>query len=157
MSESAIPQAPVLTMLCLSAPAAEPYTTGEFKWTSSPPLVTPASSVFQSDLDNVHIILVTPAGEPITKSKHMLLQTMSEEQTTDFATVDAGNGVRTITNIGKHPWRVRRLQGTVKFKSFGGLQVQSLDFNGRPRGAPTNAGELKLAPDTVYYLVTRGR
>lgn len=113
--------------------------------------------VLRSDLDNVHIILVALDGKPLASSGRMLLQAMSEEQATDFTTVDAGDGVRKITNIGKDPWRVKKLQGTVKFKSSAGLQVQPLDFNGRAKGVASHTDELKLVPDTLYYLVTRAR
>lgn len=109
----------------------------------------------QSDLDNAHIILVSLDGEPIGKSKRMLLQVMSEEKATGFATEDAGNGIKKITNIGRDPWRVKALQGSVKFKNGGALQMQPLDFNGYPIGTATRTTEIKLAPETIYYLVTR--
>ncbi len=109
----------------------------------------------QSELENAHIVLVALDGEPIATSKRMLLQAMSEEQPTDFATEDAGNGSKKITNIGKDPWLVKKLSGTVKFNSARGQQIQPLDLNGRPTGTPADAGDLQLAPDVVYYLVTR--
>ena len=45
------------------------------------------------------------------------------------------------------------VSGTVRFKSA--VKIQPLDFNGYPTGTPTTGTELKLAPKTVYYLVTR--
>jgi len=108
-----------------------------------------------SDLDNAHLIVVSLDGEPLANSRRMLLQVMSEEQATGFATEDTGNGVKHITNIGRDPWRVKTLQGTVKFKSGSVPQIQPLDFNGYPSGPVSSGAELKLAPQTIYYLVTR--
>ena len=109
----------------------------------------------RSDLDNAHIIVVSLDGEPLARSRRMLLQAMSEEQTTGFATEDVGNGIKRITNIGRDPWRVKALQGTVKFKSGSAPQTQPLDFNGYPAGTMSRGAELNLAPKTIYYLMTR--
>ena len=109
----------------------------------------------QCDLDNAHLILVSIDGEPIARSHKMLLQAMSEERASGFATEDAGNGLRKITNIGRDPWQVKKLQGTVKFKSGSALQIQPLDFHGYARGESIRGSELQLAPETIYYLVTR--
>jgi len=50
---------------------------------------------------------------------------------------------------------VKTLQGSVKFKGADAVQFQPLDFNGYPAGAITRRAELKLSPQTIYYLVTR--
>ena len=99
--------------------------------------------------------VVSLDGEPIARSRKMLLQVMSEERASGFATEDAGNGLRKITDIGRDPWQVKKLQGTVKFKSGSELKIQPLDFHGYPKGDPIRGAEFKLAPETVYYLVTR--
>ena len=117
--------------------------------------ITLTELTLRSELDNAHIIVVALDGEPLAKSRRMLLQAMSEEQATGFATEDTGNGVKKITNIGRDPWRVKHLQGSVRFRSARGLAIQPLDLNGYPKGAATHDGQLELAPDTVYYLVTR--
>jgi hypothetical protein len=109
----------------------------------------------ESALDNGHIIVVSLDGQPLNSSKRMLLQAMSEEQSTGFATEDAGNGVKKITNIGRDPWRVKNLQGVVKFSIGGALKIQPLDFNGYPNGPAQSTAELTLAPATIYYLLTR--
>ena len=106
-----------------------------------------------SDLDNAHIVLVALDGEPLAQSRRMLLQVMSEEKATGFATTELGNGVKRITNIGRNPWRVKKLEGSVTFKAA--MQIQPLDFNGYPDGPAMHGAELKLAPQTLYYLVTR--
>lgn len=109
----------------------------------------------QCDLDNAHVILVSLDGAPVANSRRMLLQVMSEERASGFTTEDAGNGLRKITNIGRDPWQVKKLQGTVKFKSASGLQILPLDFHGYPKGELMRGAELQLAPETIYYLVTR--
>ena len=108
-----------------------------------------------SDMDNGHIILVSLDGAAISRSRRMLLQVMSEEQSSGFATEDAGGGVKKITNIGRDPWRVKNLQGYLRFRNPRGLQIQPLDFNGYPDGPAKSGGELTLAPNTMYYLLTR--
>jgi hypothetical protein len=108
----------------------------------------------RSELENGHIIAVSLDGEPLKRSRRMLLQVMSEEKASGFATEEAGNGVKKIVNIGRDPWRVKDLQGLIQFKG-GEVQVQPLDFNGYPKGAAFRGAELKLAPEVIYYLVTR--
>jgi hypothetical protein len=107
----------------------------------------------QSNLDNVHIVLVALDGKPLAESSRMLLQVMSEETSTGFATENAGNGLQRITNIGRDPWRVKAFEGLVRFKNS--VIIQPLDLNGYAQGAASTGAELKVAPDTVYYLVKR--
>ena len=78
---------------------------------------------------------------------------MSEETATGFTSEEAGNGLHRITNIGRDPWRVKAVQGSVRFKNA--VTVQPLDLNGYPQGASHSGAELKLAPSVIYYLVTR--
>jgi len=137
-------------LLTLNAPSAQ-GASGNLKSSGAIEL---SDVTIQSDLDNGHIVLVSLDGEPLRNSKRMLLQIMSEEKATDFATEDIGNGIKKITNIGRDPWRVKKLEGTVKFKG-GAVQIQPLDFNGYPLGAPTRVAELKLGAEIVYYLITR--
>jgi hypothetical protein len=107
----------------------------------------------QSDLDNGHFLIVSLDGASLDSSKRMLLQVMSEERATGFAAEDMGNGVKKIADIGRDPWQVRNLNGTVTFKSP--VQIQRLDFNGYPAGEKKTGAEVKLAPATIYYLLTR--
>jgi hypothetical protein len=109
----------------------------------------------ESEMDNGHIILVSLDGQPLGRSRRMLLQVMSEEKATGFATEDAGNGVKKITNIGGDPWRVKNLQGLLHFRNPRGLHIQPLDFNGYAKGAAATGNSLTLAPETIYYLLTR--
>jgi hypothetical protein len=111
--------------------------------------------VIQSRLENAHLVVVALDGEPLRTSRRMLLQVMSEEQATGFATEDVGDGVKRITNIGRDPWRVRPLEGSVRFKSGSEAKVQSLDLNGYSKGAAARGMEVTLGPETVYYLIER--
>ncbi|MBI1840886.1 MAG: hypothetical protein HYR88_08570 [Verrucomicrobia bacterium] len=108
-----------------------------------------------SDLDNAHIIVVSLDGEPIARSRRMLVQAMSEEQPSGFAAEPAENGLRRITNIGRDPWLVKSLQGTVTFIKGPSVEIQPLDFNGYPAGPSSRGVELALRTNTVYYLLTR--
>jgi len=83
----------------------------------------------------------------------MLLQVMSEEKNNGFQTQPSGDGLKRITNLGRDPWMVKELSGTVSFGSA--VRVQPLDFNGYPSGSASSSSELKLAAKTVYYLITR--
>ena len=138
-------------LLTINSPTAQGLS-GNLKAAGAVPL---GNLRIESTLDNGHIIVVSLDGQPINSSKRMLLQAMSEEQSTGFATEDAGHGLKKITNIGRDPWRVKNLQGSLRFRNARGLQIQPLDFNGYPDGPAKSGGELTLAPNTIYYLLTR--
>ncbi len=107
----------------------------------------------ESELDNAHIVLVSLDGRALDQSRRMLLQVMSEEQATGFAIEEAGGGIKRITNIGRDPWQVKTLNGTVRFKQP--VSIQPLDFNGYFKGTSESAQEVTLARDGVYCLITR--
>jgi hypothetical protein len=113
----------------------------------------------ESALDLGHIVLVSLDGRPIAESRRMLLQAMSEERATGYATEDAGAGLKRIVSIGTDPWQVRALSGTVAFKGTEAdeLKVTALDFNGRPqREVPLGANAtLALERATTFYLIER--
>jgi hypothetical protein len=107
----------------------------------------------QCDLDNAHIILVSLDSRPLSRSRRMLLQVMSEERPSAFTDEDGGNGLRRITNIGRDPWRIKSMSGKVELAKS--AQIQRVDFNGYPNGDTVTASQVNLAPDTIYYLLTR--
>jgi hypothetical protein len=111
--------------------------------------------VVHSELDNAHIILVSLDGKPLSQSLRMLLQVMSEERETGFASEETADGLRRITEIGTNPWQVKALHGSVRFKNRQHLQIQPLDFNGYPKGPARSQAEVTLEPETLYYAVTR--
>ncbi|HWE01145.1 MAG TPA: hypothetical protein VG326_01955 [Tepidisphaeraceae bacterium] len=108
-----------------------------------------------SDLELGHIIAVSLDGKPLATSNKILLQVMSEDQPAGFRTQETGNGMKQITDIGHNPWLVKDLTGTVKFKRADAakLKVTVLDFNGYPLNAIGTANEIKLMPQSVYYLI----
>jgi hypothetical protein len=110
-----------------------------------------------SKLVNACFLVVSLDGKPIKESKKMLLQVMSEEKPTDFRAEDLGDGKRRIANIGRDPWLVREIEGTVKFKVADAdkLKVTKLDQNGLKVGEATAGGKIELDPRTVYYVIER--
>jgi hypothetical protein len=110
-----------------------------------------------SDLDLGHIIAVSLDGLPLATSQRILLQVMSEEKTTDYQTVDVSAGVKRIMNIGRNPWLVKGLKGTVVFKrpDAARMRVTALDCNGYPAGNVGGAEKIMLQPKTIYYLICR--
>jgi hypothetical protein len=110
-----------------------------------------------SDLDLAHIVAVSLDDQPLSASGRILLQVMSEERTSEFETEEVNATTKRIKNIGRDPWRVRQLSGTVAFKraDAADLQVTALDFNGQPAGTAGTAQEIKLQPRTLYYLIAR--
>ena len=86
----------------------------------------------------------------------MLLQVMSEEQPTGFATVPADAGLKRITNIGEDPWQIRPISGRVKLTRPDAreLRVLALDHNGYSSEVVGHGPEFSLRPATLYYLIT---
>ena len=65
--------------------------------------------------------------------------------------------MKRIVIIGTDPWQVRELNGTVRFKRTDAaqLKVTALDFNGYPSDSAGTAREIKLQPETIYYLIAQ--
>jgi hypothetical protein len=114
-----------------------------------------AALTIRSDLDLGHIVAVALDDRPLAMSQRMLLQVMSEEQATDFATEPVDEHTRKITNIGRDLWRVKPLRGEVRFHRSDAerLKVTALDASGKPKTSVGSAAKLTLQPDTVYYLI----
>lgn len=108
-----------------------------------------------SDMDLGHIVAVSLDGQPLHTSRRILLQVMSEEQSTGYSTEAAGDGIKRIVNIGTDPWQVRKFRGMVAFKraDAGALKTVALDFNGYPTRECGTATHLELVPDVMYYLI----
>jgi len=113
------------------------------------------SLAITSDMPLGNIIAVSLDGKPLATSQKILLQVMSEEKASGFATEPAGGQTLRIKSIGHDPWLVKELSGTVRFKrpDAAKLKVTALDANGcRLRDAGT-AAEIKLDPTTIYYII----
>jgi hypothetical protein len=110
-----------------------------------------------SKLELGHIVIVSLDGKPLATSRRMLLQTMSEEKPADFVTEPAPAGHKKIVSIGHDPWLAKEIDGVVKFKRLDAarLGVTALDFNGDPVKSIGTAREIRLAPNTFYYLIAQ--
>jgi hypothetical protein len=114
--------------------------------------------VISSDLDLGHILVVSLDDLPLTTSRRMLLQVMSEESASSFRTERTSSAdVKRIKSIGTDPWLVKELRGTVRFKRADAtrLRVTALDLHGRPRAGAGAAERIVLQPRTVYYLISQ--
>jgi len=102
------------------------------------------------------IVAVSLDGRPLATSRRILLQAMSEEKASGFATEPAADGRRRIVSLGRDPWLIRELQGSVAFKrpDAAALRVRALDIDGRPVGELPSAAVLKIRPDVAYYLLS---
>lgn len=111
--------------------------------------------VVSSNLELGHIVAVSLDANPLATSKRILLQVMSEEQTTSWQTSPAGDGVKKIISVGKDPWLVKDLAGTVQFKRTDAaqLKVTELDFNGYAAAKAGTADTIKLSSNVMYYLI----
>ncbi|HEX3698261.1 MAG TPA: hypothetical protein VH374_23015 [Polyangia bacterium] len=103
------------------------------------------------------VLLVALDGAPLARSGKMLLQVMSEENNTGWSA--PGRGLRSIVAVGGAPLVVKKLGGRITFRRSDGpsLKVNALDFNGYPIRSLslTAARELKLLPETFYYVIQK--
>lgn len=110
-----------------------------------------------SEMDLGHIIVVSLDAKPLAVSDRMLLQVMTEEQSTGFETEEQGKGIKRIVHIGRDPWLVKEVRGSVRFKrkDAAELKVTALDFNGYPETPAGSAENIQLRPRTLYYVIAR--
>lgn len=109
-----------------------------------------------SNLDLGHIVAVSLDGKPLASSQRILLQAMTEEKASGFQSDEAQGGEKKIISIGHDPWLAKELNGSVRFKRHDAarLKVTALDFNGDPVKSIGAASEIRLVPNTIYYLIT---
>lgn len=105
--------------------------------------------------DVAHALVVSLDGQPLSVSKRMLLQVMTEEKATGFQTEPAGERRHRIISIGQNPWLVRKIEGTVQLHraDTARLKVTPLDQFGQPTSLTLNGDAIKLQPDTIYYSI----
>ena len=104
------------------------------------------------------VIVISLDGQPLARSKRILIQAMTEERPCGFRTKGGK-----ITNLGGAPFGVRRIDATVtlSLSSPGALKAQALDENGYTTDKPVaversaQAATIRLAPDAVHHVVTR--
>jgi hypothetical protein len=139
-------------VLTLDAPAAQ-GASGNLK-AAGP--ITLRDLTVESPLDNVHIVLVALDDRPLKTSQRMLLQVMSEERNTGWKVVPQG-GLNLIESIGRNPWQVRKIAGTVRLLRPDAARLKPLALD--PTGAPVEPlnwanGTLVLHPRILHYLIT---
>lgn len=105
--------------------------------------------------DVAHVVVVSLDGEPLSKSKRMLLQVMTEEKTTGFRSEQVEGRRQKIVSIGESPWLVRRLEGKIQLRrpDASKLVVVALDQTGEPTVTKLTADRIPLEPDVVYYSI----
>ncbi len=120
------------------------------------------------DLGNEYgaVVLVALDDLPLSESKRLLLQVMTEEKMYDFRTKPVTtsfkeNGpkipAKEILTNGRPPIVVKHISGTVSVKrpDASKIRVTALDLNGYPREELATAENIILKPDAVYYLLER--
>ncbi|MEZ6120328.1 MAG: hypothetical protein R3C28_27665 [Pirellulaceae bacterium] len=113
-----------------------------------------------SPMELGHVVIVSLDDEPLSVSKRMLIQVMSEEKATGFETKQSGNG-QEIVNIGRDPWLVKELAGRVRLRrgNANHWQVTSLDEAGYPVRMQklSEDNQIELEPTSIYYLLEAGK
>ena len=106
-----------------------------------------------SDMEFGSIVAVAMDGKPLTESGRILLQVMSEQRNSGWATEGPADGMKTIKSIGEMPVQYRAFSGTVKLPAASTIRV--FDWNGKEK-LQLPAGEtIKLDPALPYYLIER--
>ncbi len=138
-------------VLTINAPKAQ-GASGNLKSLGS---ISLADLSLQSNLELGHFVLVSLDDRPIHSSARMLLQVMSEEQNSGWQTEPTSDGKLRILSLGRDPWQIKSLNGSLRLlrPDADRIKVTALDPNGTALADLSSAGEIKLRPDTIYYLL----
>ena len=104
------------------------------------------------------ILVVAMDGQPLHRSRKMLLQVMSEDENSGWRA--PGDGLRSIADVGGPPILVRKLEGQVSFerKDASSLVVTPLDFNGYELPGERSVGgadKIVLRPERIAYVIRK--
>jgi hypothetical protein len=103
-----------------------------------------------SDNEYATIQVISLDGEPLAKSRRMLIQSFTEEKMYGFR---ASNG--RIEDVGRAPINVRDVAGRVAFAD-GGISATACDEHGYARGpAQVEGATVTLPRNALYVVVTR--
>jgi|688.fasta_scaffold00262_20 hypothetical protein len=111
-----------------------------------------------SQLELGHVVAVALDEQQLMVSKRILLQVMTEERATGFATTALADGIYRIDDLGTDPWQIRKVEGEIEIHrpDAQSLSVQPLDNQGKILSPIGSAAKIKLLPDSLYYLITTG-
>lgn len=114
---------------------------------------------FHNDFGTVMVISMD--NKPISSSRKLMIQAMTQEKPYGFTTIDKANGVKEITSMGDGPLNVENINASVLLKGITDVTgVYALDMNGYVSdtltGTVKESGyEIKLNPDSLYTVVER--
>jgi hypothetical protein len=110
----------------------------------------------ESEMEALYLALVPLDGRPVATSEKLLLQVMTEEKTTGFATTEETSSIYRIDNTGTDPWQFKSPQGRITIKlgpTAGELDITPLHHNGTASKETIRTSTFSLLPNTVYYLI----
>jgi len=112
----------------------------------------------QGAAEFMSVTLVPLDDLPLTESKSMLLQVMTEQQNSGWKVRQDADGLSTIVELGTSPMQLRDMRGTISFDrefAVAPLRVTRLDLNGYKAGEPQVMTRVELDSKTLYYLIER--
>lgn len=111
----------------------------------------------QSPLDLAHIIVVPLDDKPLATADRILLQVMTEERSTGFATESLADGTVRILELGQNPWQVKSIAGKLAFRRQDAkqLKVKRLSLGGQVVAEHGTSDSIDLDPTTLYYLISK--
>ena len=115
--------------------------------------------VVSSGNEYAAVFVVSLDGKPLSSSRSMLLQVMTEDRNYGWKT--EGDTVKTITDLGAPPIVVREFAGTVELRrpDAAGLRAIALDHNGYRHEMIARGGadalRVELLPQVLYYIISR--
>ncbi|MCP5531574.1 MAG: hypothetical protein H7A49_02560 [Akkermansiaceae bacterium] len=114
-----------------------------------------ADLTIRSSMELGAVVAVSLDGKPLRTSERILVQVMSEEKGTGFATESLPDGRERITSIGTDPWLIRRLEGEIRLKraDVASLHVTAMDIEGRRTETMAMGEGLRFLPNRAYYLI----
>lgn len=131
-----------------------PKVQGVFGFLSKAGKVKLEDVTIESPMEYGAILLLSLDDRPISTSRKLLLQVMSEEQNRGWSA--PGEGVREIKSIGTPPIMVKRFSGSIQLHrpDASRLSVTLLDENGYPLEEIKGVAPLALRHSTLYYIIS---
>ncbi len=99
-------------------------------------------------------LVVSLDGQPLKRSRRMLLQVASEERNYGWRTKRQGE-LNAIVALGRAPVQVRQLAGTVTLPPAGPYRTTALTLSGMLTDDTQRSPQVELRPNVLYYLVER--